>query len=135
MHFAFANRHQRQLAAPASMVVCCDVGSRTIGMWTLASTQRLTEIGDQQTSFCKLGLPDSLAPGQPSVLDEYLKTVFCPAGAPLEITADLINTFNISLVVRGSVSETGRANDGDRYSVPKAQNIFRCLFALLIDDM
>jgi len=55
--------------------------------------------------------------------------LICPAGAPLEITADLINTFNISLVVRGSVSETGRANDGDRYSVPKAQNIFRCLFA------
>ena len=54
--------------------------------------------------------------------------MFCPAGAPLEITADLINTFNISLVVRGSVSETGRANDGDRYSVPKAQNIFRFVF-------
>ena len=47
------------------------------------------------------------------------------AGAPLTITADLINTFNISLVVRGTVSETGRANDGDRYTVPKAQSIFR----------
>ena len=43
------------------------------------------------------------------------------------ITADLINTFNISLVVRGTVSETGRENDGDRYAVPKAQDMFRCL--------
>ena len=47
------------------------------------------------------------------------------AGAPLVITADLVNTFNISLVVRGSVSETDRANDGDRYTVPRGQNIFR----------
>ena len=57
------------------------------------------------------------------------------AGAPLVITADLVNTFNISLVVRGSVSETGRANDGDRYSVPKAQNIFRCLLLQRTDEL
>ena len=52
-----------------------------------------------------------------------------PTGAPLEVTADLINTFNISLVVRGSVSETPRANDRLRYAVPKQMGIFRCVRA------
>lgn len=51
------------------------------------------------------------------------------------MTEDLITTFNISLVVRGSVRETsrvvsGKANDEredpQRYSIAKAQGIFRC---------
>lgn len=46
-------------------------------------------------------------------------------GAPMEVTADLINTFNISMVVRGSVSETRRSKDGTRYAVPQEQGIFR----------
>lgn len=57
-------------------------------------------------------------------------------GAPLHVTDDLITTFNISLVVRGSVRETsrvvsGKANDARedpvRYAVAKAKNIFRCV--------
>lgn len=43
----------------------------------------------------------------------------------MEVTADLINTFNISMVVRGSVSETRRSKDGTRYAVPRQQGIFR----------
>ncbi|KAK9824144.1 hypothetical protein WJX72_008090 [[Myrmecia] bisecta] len=50
-------------------------------------------------------------------------------GAPLEITQDLLTTFNISLVVRGTVSET--AADGKvearRYAVPQAKGAFRTL--------
>ena len=51
------------------------------------------------------------------------------------MTDDLITTFNISLVVRGSVRETsrvvsGRANDERedplRYTVAKAKGVFRC---------
>lgn len=52
------------------------------------------------------------------------------AGAPLEISEDLITTFNISLVVRGTVSETSAdQHDKDtedlRYRTPKANNMFR----------
>jgi hypothetical protein len=48
------------------------------------------------------------------------------AGAPLEISEDLLMTFNISIVARGSVSETGHsADDGSRYRVPHERNIFR----------
>ena len=52
------------------------------------------------------------------------------AGAPLEISEDLITTFNISQVVRGTISET--STDGQvegsteqRYTAPKASGIFR----------
>ncbi|KAL3160740.1 hypothetical protein ABBQ32_010650 [Trebouxia sp. C0010 RCD-2024] len=53
-------------------------------------------------------------------------------GAPLEISEDLITTFNISLVVRGTVSETSAdQHDKDskdlRYRTPKANNMFRQL--------
>ena len=51
-------------------------------------------------------------------------------GAPLEISEDLITTFNISLVVRGTVSETSAdQHDKDsedlRYRTPKANKMFR----------
>ena len=43
------------------------------------------------------------------------------------ITEDLIKTFNISLVVRGTVSELhNKAGKSDeRYAYPKTQGIFR----------
>lgn len=48
-------------------------------------------------------------------------------GAPLEVTEDLITTFNITTVVRGSISETGHSgDDGSRYAVPHKRGIFRC---------
>jgi hypothetical protein len=48
------------------------------------------------------------------------------SGAPLEISEDLLMTFNISIVARGSVSETGHsADDGSRYRVPHEREIFR----------
>ena len=48
----------------------------------------------------------------------------------MEISEDLITTFNISLVVRGTVSETSAdRNDKDsaeaRYRAPKANEMFR----------
>lgn len=45
------------------------------------------------------------------------------------MTEDLLTTFNISLVVRGSVSETGIADEEEqkRYSVPKEKGIMRCI--------
>ena len=54
------------------------------------------------------------------------KRMYC-AGAPLTVTEDLLTTFNISLVVRGSVSETGVADEEEhkRYSVPKQKGIMR----------
>jgi hypothetical protein len=56
------------------------------------------------------------------------------AGAPLAITEDLLTTFNISLVVRGSISETGIAEEEEqmRYSVPKRKGIMRCVLAFFV---
>ena len=51
------------------------------------------------------------------------------AGAPLELTEDLLTTFNISAVVRGSVAETGAAGAAlaqRRYAAARARGIFRC---------
>jgi len=61
-----------------------------------------------------------------ALMKGYDKTIYC-AGAPLTVTEDLLTTFNISLVVRGSVSETGVADEEEhkRYSVPKQKGIMR----------
>jgi len=50
-------------------------------------------------------------------------------GAPLMVTEDLIKTFNISLVVRGTVSECQHRDEKEsrRYAYPKSRNIFRSL--------
>jgi ethanolamine-phosphate cytidylyltransferase len=50
-------------------------------------------------------------------------------GAPWEITKDMITTFNISLVVHGTVSESNclQTNETDPYAVPKSMGIFRML--------
>ena len=43
------------------------------------------------------------------------------------MTEDLITTFNIAVVARGSISETGhKGDDGSRYAVPHKRGIFRC---------
>ena len=65
-----------------------------------------------------------------SVVKAYpscLLTQGCVSGAPLVITEDLIKTFNISLVVRGTVSESHNkgGKDDERYAYPKSNNIFR----------
>ena len=45
------------------------------------------------------------------------------------MTEDLIKTFNISLVVRGTVSERNHEDRHEqaRYAYPKSTNIFRCV--------
>jgi len=50
-------------------------------------------------------------------------------GAPSIITRDIVSTFNVSQVVRGSVSEMSgvRSPDESRYEVPKSLGIFRIL--------
>lgn len=50
-------------------------------------------------------------------------------GAPTVISEDLLRTFNISLVVRGSVTETRAQNssDNDRYVLPRQRNMFKLL--------
>lgn len=48
-------------------------------------------------------------------------------GAPLEITKDMITTFNISLVVHGTVAEKSLPSEKDPYEVPKSIGIFRLL--------
>ncbi|KAI3524070.1 hypothetical protein L1887_02705 [Cichorium endivia] len=50
-------------------------------------------------------------------------------GAPFQITKDMIATFNISIVVHGTVSESDSSLNGtvDPYSVPKSMGIFRTL--------
>ncbi|KZV18278.1 ethanolamine-phosphate cytidylyltransferase [Dorcoceras hygrometricum] len=50
-------------------------------------------------------------------------------GAPLEVTKDMITTFNISLVVHGTVTEDNCFLNGksDPYSVPKSMEIFKIL--------
>lgn len=49
-------------------------------------------------------------------------------GAPAHLTDDLLKTFNISLVVRGTVSETAGfvEHDASRYSRAKALGVFKC---------
>nr|XP_023871935.1 ethanolamine-phosphate cytidylyltransferase-like [Quercus suber] len=50
-------------------------------------------------------------------------------GAPWEVTTDMITTFNISLVVHGTVAERNPLLNGenDPYKVPKSMGIFRLL--------
>ncbi|CAN0901303.1 Ethanolamine-phosphate cytidylyltransferase [Linum grandiflorum] len=50
-------------------------------------------------------------------------------GAPWEVSKDVITTFNISVVVRGTVAEQNSlsAGESDPYAVPKAMGIFRTL--------
>ncbi|KAL5769849.1 hypothetical protein ACOSP7_014003 [Xanthoceras sorbifolium] len=50
-------------------------------------------------------------------------------GAPWEVTKDVITTFNISLVVHGTVAETNSSFTGetDPYAIPKSMGIFRLL--------
>ena len=61
---------------------------------------------------------------------QFIELVRCEgaAGAPLVVTEDLLTTFNISLVVRGTVSETGASDNAEqaRYAVPKEHGIMRC---------
>lgn len=49
------------------------------------------------------------------------------AGSPLEVSEDLLKSFNISVVARGTLSEThGFVNhDEQRYKLPKSRGIFR----------
>lgn len=48
-------------------------------------------------------------------------------GAPWEITKDMITTFNISLVVHGTVAEKSLHSERDPYEVPKSMGMFRLL--------
>ncbi|KAL5543427.1 hypothetical protein UlMin_007211 [Ulmus minor] len=50
-------------------------------------------------------------------------------GAPWEVSKDVITTFNISLVVRGTISESNSLSKGDidPYSVPRSMGIFQLL--------
>lgn len=50
-------------------------------------------------------------------------------GAPWEVTMDMVTTFNISLVVHGTVSEYNSlfTGESDPYSVPKSMGIFKLL--------
>ncbi|CAN0839097.1 Ethanolamine-phosphate cytidylyltransferase [Linum grandiflorum] len=50
-------------------------------------------------------------------------------GAPWEVSKDVITTFNISVVVHGTVAEQNYISSGenDPYAVPKAMGIFRML--------
>lgn len=51
-------------------------------------------------------------------------------GAPWEVTRDMITTFNISLVVHGTVAESNPLLSGEKvdpYAVPKSMSIFRML--------
>ena len=52
---------------------------------------------------------------------------FASAGAPMEVSQDLITTFNIGLVTHGTISETSKESptDPQRYAVPKEMGIFR----------
>lgn len=49
-------------------------------------------------------------------------------GAPWEVTRDMITTFNISLVVHGTVAESTRSGESiDPYRIPKSMGIFRSI--------
>ncbi|XP_062191169.1 ethanolamine-phosphate cytidylyltransferase-like isoform X2 [Phragmites australis] len=48
-------------------------------------------------------------------------------GAPWEVSKDMITTFNISLVVHGTVGEGNSAGEIDPYTVPKSMGIFKTI--------
>ncbi|XP_062195736.1 ethanolamine-phosphate cytidylyltransferase-like isoform X2 [Phragmites australis] len=48
-------------------------------------------------------------------------------GAPWEVSKDMITTFNISLVVHGTVAEGNSAGEIDPYVVPKSMGIFKTI--------
>ncbi|KAL6843182.1 hypothetical protein ACP4OV_026895 [Aristida adscensionis] len=48
-------------------------------------------------------------------------------GAPWEVSKDMITTFNISVVVHGTVAEGNSAGDADPYAVPKSMGIFQTI--------
>ncbi|CAO2163980.1 unnamed protein product [Urochloa humidicola] len=48
-------------------------------------------------------------------------------GAPWEVSKDMITTFNISLVVHGTVTEGSSAGEIDPYAVPKSMGIFKTI--------
>ncbi|KAG0522971.1 hypothetical protein BDA96_07G083200 [Sorghum bicolor] len=48
-------------------------------------------------------------------------------GAPWEVSKDMITTFNISLVVHGTVAEGNSAGEIDPYAVPKSMGIFQTI--------
>lgn len=48
-------------------------------------------------------------------------------GAPWEVSKDMITTFNISLVVHGTVAEGNSAGEIDPYAVPKGMGIFQTI--------
>ncbi|KAI4346514.1 hypothetical protein L6164_007404 [Bauhinia variegata] len=48
-------------------------------------------------------------------------------GAPWEITKDMVTTFNISVVVHGTVAEKTVNSESDPYAVPKSMGIFHSL--------
>ncbi|KAH9737143.1 ethanolamine-phosphate cytidylyltransferase [Citrus sinensis] len=50
-------------------------------------------------------------------------------GAPWEVSKDMITTFNISLVVRGTVAENDdfQKDDGNPYAIPISVGIFKVL--------
>lgn len=48
-------------------------------------------------------------------------------GAPWEVSKDMITTFNISMVVHGTVAEGNSAGEIDPYAVPKSLGIFRTI--------
>ncbi|KAI4352721.1 hypothetical protein L6164_006943 [Bauhinia variegata] len=48
-------------------------------------------------------------------------------GSPWEITKDMVTTFDISVVVRGTVAEKTLNSERDPYAVPRSMGIFRLL--------
>ena len=70
-----------------------------------------------------------------SIVFSLILPTVLPAGAPMEVTEDLLTTFNISLVVRGTVSETGADGadaDAARYALPREKGVFRCAITALL---
>ena len=55
------------------------------------------------------------------------------AGAPLMIISDLLNTFGITIVVRGSCSESSRSSqvEAQRYREPKERGMLQYALALV----
>ena len=61
-----------------------------------------------------------------SVCVPHCAALYRTAGAPMEIAEDLLTTFNISLVVTGTVHETcSRDSERQRYAVPQERGIFQ----------
>jgi cytidyltransferase-like protein len=111
-----ACKHVDEVIIGGAPIQLCTECMRMLHDWTRKPISFLVEI------YCSLGRW-TCAMGKL----RWCVMVSCAAGAPLMVSEDLLKSFNISVVTRGTMSETRGfiAPDERRYEPPRSKGIFR----------